>query len=141
MSADLSYLVSFQNTEEDVVELISSDLLVHFSNSSIENCLVTINDQSIGALLMNPVGNILWLSHKSIMPCTITSQFSSCTTMEAKFRLFVEPIQQQDKFYYLAPILGENRSLIAVVVFVSDEANSTILLALAHSVGREISEK
>lgn len=140
MSVDLSSPIISPKIDE-VVSAISSDLLTHFASLAIENGLAPISDILIDASLIEPQGKILWLSNMLTEPFTITNVLLIGKNQDEQFRLFTHPIELKGAFYYLAPILCENRSLIAIVAFVSQTVNSTVLLALAHSIGREISEK
>ncbi|WP_239686444.1 hypothetical protein [Providencia stuartii] len=140
MSIDLSSPVISPKSKE-VAKAISSELLIHFASLAIENGLAPINDMTIDASLIEPNGKTLWLSEMLTAPLAITNVLSNCTTQEALFSLFTHPVKLQGTFYYLAPIYCENRALIAIVAFASQTVDSTILLALANAVGREISEK
>lgn len=140
MSVDLSSTISSPKLDE-VVSAISSDLLTHFASLAIENGLAPISDILIDASLIEPQGKTLWLNNMHTEPFAIANVLSTCKNQEAQFRLFTDPIELKGTFYYLAPVLCENRSLIAIVAFASQIVNSTVLLALAHSIGREISEK
>lgn len=140
MSIDLSSPVISPKSKE-VAKAISSELLIHFASLAIENGLAPINDMTIDASLIEPNGKTLWLSEMLTAPLAITNVLSNCTTQEALFSLFTHPVKLQGTFYYLAPIYCENRALVAIVAFASQTVDSTILLALANAVGREISEK
>lgn len=140
MSVDLLPPVVFSDSEE-LENAISSELLIYFSKQAIENALAPINDPTINAALISPDGEPLWLSEGITKPFAMTPILSADSATEAQFRLFSQAIQLSGVFYYLAPVFCEHRSMIAIVAFVSETVDSTILLALVHSVTREINEK
>lgn len=140
MSVDLSPPVVFSEPEE-LENAISSELLICFSKQVIENGLAPTNDPTIKAALISFDGEPLWLSEGLTKPLAISSILSANSATEAQFRLFSHPIKLSGAFYYLAPVFNEHRSVIAIVAFVSQTVDSAILLALVHSISREINEK
>lgn len=140
MSVDLLPSVVLSGSEE-LENAISSELLIYFSRQAIENALAPTNDQTINAALISPDGEPIWLSEGLAKPFAMTPILSTNCSTEAQFRLFSQSIKLPDAFYYLAPVFCEHRNVIAIVAFVSQTVDSTILLALVHSVSREINEK
>ena len=121
---------------------ITYELLTTLASVTIMDGLAPIkNNMQVEVSLMEPQGKVLWSSHSSKDSFNIGALFSEHINQGVQAQLFVNPIELLGKCYYLAPIYLDENNLLAIVALSTDEVNSTILLALAHSLGREVSEK
>ncbi len=130
------------NLSDKALNSITSELLTTLASVTIMDGLALIkNDMQVDVSLMEPQGKILWLSHSCEKSSNIAASLSEYIAKETQSQLFIHSIELLGRFYYLAPIYLEKSNLLAVVALSTNEINSTILLALAHSLGREVSEK
>ncbi|MEY1421034.1 helix-turn-helix domain-containing protein [Providencia stuartii] len=140
MSVDFSSPVIFPEQEE-IARTISSDVLIDIASLAIEKGLSPINDLVIDTALIEPYGEMLWSNRIWKNSFFIHNILATCDMQETPLSLFKHPIKWQGTFYYLAPILSENETLVAIIILASQTVNNTLLLALTQSIAREISEK
>ncbi|MBP6122116.1 MULTISPECIES: helix-turn-helix domain-containing protein [Providencia] len=119
---------------------ITPELLATIASVTITDGLSPIqNDIPLAVSLMDPQGKTLWLSHTNEKHSTIATLFADNVTPYDG--LFECAITLEGRFYYLAPVYSDNNILLAIVALSTKGVNSNILLALSHSLGREVSEK
>ncbi len=119
---------------------ITPELLTTIASVTITDGLSLIpNDMPLTVSLMEPQGKTLWLSHANEKHSAIVTLLAD--SVVPYDGLFECAIALGGRFYYLAPVYSDNNMLLAIVALSTKGANSNILLALSHSLGREVSEK
>lgn len=122
--------------------VVNTELLATLASIAIADTLPLIeNDFQIEVSLVDPQGKILWLRGTCCCTHKVATLLSNKMNQGLLGQLFLSPMEVYSKFYYLAPIYADEDKLLAIMILSTDKIKCNVLLALAHSLGREISEK
>ncbi len=138
MSVDLSHFFTADKSSHFASDL-SSSLLIEVGSVSLKRVTAYIKKQLTQFFLLDNHGEILWHNGTTNIP-TEEYFIQFCTTNGLnQFTPFSEPQCHQHGCYYIAPILTPDGKLCGMVaLYERSLTQQDILMALAHSVGAQI---
>ena len=138
MSADLSCFFTTERKSHFTSNL-SSTLLIEVGSVSLKRVMTYIKKQLTEFFLLDNHGEILW--HNGTVNISTEDHFIQFSATDGLNQLtpFSKPQCHQHGCYYIAPILAPDGKLCGMVaLYERSSVQQELLMALAHSVGAQI---